>query len=71
MGHLGHFQFLKVFHCQFLKKCFKKAVEAFKVWASKEITAGQEFSKSALEAKTSLKHPNIVSEAKYETCRAF
>ena len=26
---------------QFLKKCFKKAVEAFKVWASKGITASQ------------------------------
>ena len=49
----------------------KSAVEAFKVWASKEITAGQEFSKCALEAKTSLKHLNIVSEAKYKTWRAF
>ena len=40
MGHVGHFHFLKIFHCQFLKKCFKKALEAFKVWASKGITAG-------------------------------
>ena len=29
------------------------------------------FSKCVLEAKTSLKHLNIVSEAKYGTCRAF
>ena len=71
MGHVGHFKFLKIFHCQFLKKCFKKALEAFKVWASKGITAGRKFSKCVLEAKTSLKHLNIVSEAKYGTCRAF
>ena len=51
--------------------CLSKAAEAFKVWASKEITAGQEFSKCALEAKRSQKHLNIVSEAKYGTCRAF
>ena len=43
MGHVGHFEFLKIFHCQFLKKCLKKAVEAFKVWASKGITAGKNF----------------------------
>ena len=54
-----------------MKKCFKKAVEAFKVWASKGITAGRKFSKCVLEAKTSLKHLNIVLEAKYGTCRPF
>ena len=43
MGHVGHFKFLKIFHCQLLKKCFKKAVEAFKVWASKGITATENF----------------------------
>ena len=71
MGHVGHFKFLKIFHCQFLKKCFKKALEAFKVWASKGITAGRKFSKCVLEPKTSLKHLNIVSEGKYGTCRPF
>ena len=71
MGHVGHFQFLRIFHCQFLKKCFKKALEAFKVWASKGITAGRKFSKCVLEPKTSLKHLNIVSEGKYGTCRPF
>ena len=54
-----------------MKKCFKKAVEAFKVWASKGITAERKFSKCVLEAKISLKHLNIVSEAKYGTCRSF
>ena len=58
MGHVGHFQFLRIFHCQFLKKCFKKALEAFKVWAFKGITAGRKISK-------------CVSEGKYGTCRAF
>ena len=40
MGHVGHFQFLRIFQCHLLKKCFKKAVEAFKVWASRGTTAG-------------------------------
>ena len=40
MGHEGHFKFLKIFHCHVLKKSFKTALEAFKVWASKGITAG-------------------------------
>ena len=38
MGHVGHFKFLKIFHYRLLKQCFKKALEAFKVWASKGIT---------------------------------
>ena len=54
-----------------MKKFCKKALEAFKVWVSKRITAGRNFSKCVLEAKTSLKHLNIVSEGKYVTCRAF
>ena len=45
--------------------------EAFKVWAFKGITARRKFSKCILEAKTSLKHLNIVSEAKYRTCRTL
>ena len=51
MGHVGHLKFLKIFHYHLLKKCFKKAVEAFKVWASKGITAGWKFSKCILKAK--------------------
>ena len=71
MGHVGHFKFLKIFHYHLLKKCFRMAAEAFKVWASKGIAAGRKFSKCVLEPKTSLKHLNIVSVAKYETCRPF
>ena len=71
MGHGGHFKILKIFHYHLLKKCFKKAVEALKVWASKGITAAWKFSKCFLEPKTSLKHLNIVSEGKYGTCRPF
>ena len=38
MGHVEHFKFLKIFYCQFLKKCFKKAVGAFlnAFWVSRE-----------------------------------
>ena len=71
MGHVGHFKFLKIFHCHLLKKSFKNAVEASKVWASAGITAGRKFSKCVLEAKTSHTHLNIVSEAKYGSCRTF
>ena len=71
MGHVGHFKFLKIFQYHLLKKSFRTAAEAFKVWASKGIAAGRKFSKCVLEPKTSLKHLNIVSEAKYRTCRPF
>ena len=71
MRHVGHFKFLKIFQCHLLKKCFKKALEVFKVWASKGINSGRKFSKCVLEAKISHKHLNIVSEGKYGTCRPF
>ena len=71
MGHVGHFKFLKICDCHRLKKCFKKALEVFKVWASKGITAGRKFSKCVWEAKASHKDLNIVSEAKCGTCKAF
>ena len=71
MGHVARFQFLRIFQCHLLEKCLEKAVEAFKVWASRGITAERKFSKCILEPKTSLKHLNIVSEAKYGTCRPF
>ena len=54
-----------------LENCFSWAIEAFKVWASQGITACWKLSKCVLEAKTSHKHLNIVSEAKYGTCRSF
>ena len=71
MGHVGYFKFLKIFHHHDFEKLLSKAVEAFKVLASKGITAGRKFSKCVLEPKTSLKHLNIVSEGKYGTCRPF
>ena len=71
MGHVGHFKFLKIFHCQLLKKCFKKAVEAFKVWASKGVTVGRKFSKCVLRAKKSQKHVKIVSEWLYKLFWTF
>ena len=71
MGHVGHFKFLKIFHCQLLKKCFKKAVEAFKVWASKGITAERNFSECVLRAKKSQKCVKIVSEWKNELFWSF
>ena len=40
MGHVGHFKFLKIFHHDDFEKSLSKAVEAFKVWAFKGITAG-------------------------------
>ncbi len=54
-----------------LEKCFSKAVEAFKVWASKEITAGTKFSKCVLRAKRSQKRVKIVSEWKFELFWTF
>ena len=71
MGHVGHFQFLRIFHCHLLKKCFKKAVEAFKVWASKGITAGKNFSKCVLRSKRAKKCLKIVSEWNYELFWTF
>ena len=54
-----------------LKKCLSKAVEAFKVWASKGITAGTKFSKCVLRAKRSQKRVKIVSEWKFELFWTF
>ena len=59
----------RFFHLQ--KNCFKKAVEAFKVWASKGNTAGKKFSKCVLRAKRSQKRVKIVSEWKHKLFRTF
>ena len=71
MGHVGRFKFLKIFHCHLLKKCFRTAVEAFKVWASKGNPAGRKFSKCVLRAKRSQKHVKIVSEWFYKLFWTF
>ena len=66
MGHVGYFKFLKIFHHDDFEKLLSKAVEAFKVWACKVITAGRKFSKCVLRAKRSQKHVKIVSEWLYK-----
>ena len=71
MGHVGHFHFLRIFQCHLWKKCFKKAVEAFKVWASKGITAERKFLKCVLRAKNAQKRVKIVSEWKYDLFWTF
>ena len=37
MGRVGYFKFLKIFHHDDFEKSLSKAVEAFKVWACKEL----------------------------------
>ena len=49
-----------------MKKYSKKAVEAFKVWASKGITAERNVSECVLRAKKSQKCVKIVSEKNFE-----
>ena len=63
MGHEGHFQFLRISQCHLLKKCFKKAVKAFKVWASKGITASSEWVQ-----KSTVRNPNFES---LDQCQIF
>ena len=43
MGRVGYFKFFKIFHHDDFEKSLSKAVEAFKVWACKGITAGKNF----------------------------
>ena len=47
--YAGRFKFLKIFHHDDFEKSLSKAVEAFKVWACKGITAGKIFFKMCLE----------------------
>ena len=54
-----------------LEKCLEKAVEAFKVWASRGITAERKFSKWVLRAKRAQKSVKIISEWKYELFWTF
>ena len=56
MGHVGYFKFLKIFHHHDFEKLLSKAVEAFKVLASKGITAGWKFSKCDFGSNMSVKH---------------
>ena len=71
MMYAGRFKFLKIFHHDDFEKLLSKAVEAFKVWACKGITAGRKFSKCVLRAKRSQKHVKIVSEWLYKLFWTF
>ena len=41
--YAGRFKFLNIFHHDDFEKLLSKAVEAFKVWTCKGITAGNKF----------------------------
>ena len=56
----GRFKFLKIFHHDDFEKSLSKAVEAFKVWACKGITADWKFSKCVLGSNMSVKHLKMV-----------
>ena len=62
IGYRSRMKRLRIFQCHLLEKCLEKAVEAFKVWASKGITTERKFSKWVLRAKRAQKHVKIVSE---------
>ena len=52
--------FLKIFHHDDFEKSLSKAVEAFKVWASRGIPAGWKFSKCDFGSNMSVKHLKMV-----------
>ena len=60
MGHVGYFQFWKIFHDHGFEKSLSKAVEAFNVWASRGIPAGWKFSKCVFGSNMSVKHLKMV-----------
>ena len=60
MMYVGRFKFLKIFHHDDFEKSPSKAVEAFKVWASREIPAGWEFSKCVFGSNMNVKHLKMV-----------
>ena len=60
MVYAERFKFLKIFHHDDFEKCLSKAVEAFKVWASRGIPAGWEFSKCVFGSNMSVKHLKMV-----------
>ena len=71
MVYAERFKFLKIFHHHDFEKSLNKAVEAFKVWASRRIPAGRKFSKRVLRSKKCLRHVNKVSKPIQMTLRLF
>ena len=59
-SNVGRFQFLNIFHNHNFEKSLGKAVEAFKVWASRGIPAGWKFSKCVFGSNMSVKHLKMV-----------
>ena len=58
--YAGRFKFLKIFHHDDFEKSLSKAVEAFKVWASRRIPAGRKFSTCVFGPKKAVKHLKMV-----------
>ena len=71
MVYAGRFEFLNIFHHDDFEKSLSKAVEAFKVWASRGIPAGRKFSKCVLRSKKCLRHVNKVAKPFQMTLRPF
>ena len=69
--YAGRFKFLKIFHHDDFEKSLSKAVEAFKVLASRAISTGRKFSKGVLRSKKCLRHVNKVSKPIQMTLRPF
>ena len=60
MVYAERFTFLKIFHHHDFEKSLRKAVEAFKVWASRGIPAGRKFSTCVFGPNISVKHLKMV-----------
>ena len=60
MVYAERFKFLQIFHHDNFEKSLSKAVEAFKVWASRRIPAGRKFSTSVFGPKIVVKLLKIV-----------
>ena len=60
MMYDGRFKFLKNFHHDDFEKQLSKAVEAFKVWTCKGITAVWKFSKCVFGSNMNVRHLKMV-----------
>ena len=58
--YAGRFKFLKIFHHDDFEKSLSKAVEAFKVSASRRIPAGKKISICVFGPKKVVKHLKMV-----------
>ena len=58
--YAGRFKFLKIFHHDDFEKSLSKAVEVFKIWVCKGITAGWKFKKCVFGSDMSVQHLKMV-----------